>query len=555
MAEQYQLPGEFRVPDLSAAIAAGGNQNARDQEAANNFIRQYDATTNITNANRMQSLRERQMAQEMINADRNFQLQKNQQENNFQIGSKEFDLRKEYQAAQVRQFDTANTRAQWGFRIEQDNYNQQQEALRLAPSWNEELKNRLGPRGAYGENSDQVIADFILEKGINPSYNQVLQSMVIPFKQQAQTYQTNQFDAIIANADAHASRGELDSIFFKDPENPGIESTGREILYKIKRARDEGDMSGLRSYTAQLSLGLKDYTTQKATKIQEEAMLRASQYGVPISQLDVEGGVVKAKFAPLTVAKGGTRTGTGVGTVEKPISGTEGEAQQNLKTGRDVAKVALDEADAALKGIDQNSASYALAKQSRDQLAEDYNTAKTMYESNARKIIGQEPVTTGNKLPATTPAPTQAPSVPQPSGAPSILNILKGAEKTTAKPNINLGVQDPLQALLSPGARRVESALQTAGMVGETALGVGEAVLGQLVPKPIQLAAGTVPVAQDVAQYMGELSAMRKIRAKAQLAANTRADRGENATKALEEEILKAAEEYKLKNQPSISVR
>ena len=145
--------------------------------------------------------------------------------------------------------------------------------------------------------------------------------------------------------------------------------------------------------------------------------------------------------------------------------------------------------------------------------------------------------------------------MPQPSGAPSILNILKGAEKTTTKPSINLGVQDPLQALLSPGARRVESALQTAGMVGETAFGVGKGVLGQLVPTPIKLAAETLPVAQDVAQYTSELSAMRKIRAKAQLAANTRADRGENATKALEEELLKAAEEFKARNQPTISVR
>jgi hypothetical protein len=123
----------------------------------------------------------------------------------------------------------------------------------------------------------------------------------------------------------------------------------------------------------------------------------------------------------------------------------------------------------------------------------------------------------------------------------------------------DLGVQDPLRELLSPGARRVESALQTAEMAGQTALGVGKGVLGQLVPKPIQFAAKvateTLPAVQDITQSMGELSAMRKIRAKAQLAANTRADRGENPTKALEEELLKAAEEFKARNQPTISVR
>ena len=383
--------------------------------------------------------------------------------------------------------------------------------------------------------------------------------MVIPFKQQAQTYLTNQFDAIIANADAHASRGELDSIFFKDPENPGIESTGREILYKIKKARDEGDMIGLRSYTAQLGLGLKDYTLQKDVQTQEQAMLKASQYGVPLSQLDVEGGVTKAKFAPLTVAKGGARAGGtstgGTGLSEKFAGKTEQEAQAGFKLDRDNAKATLDAANQELKTTDQNSAAYAVAQEKRDAAYRDYSMATSIYENNARKLSEQADIPTGNKLPAITPAPKQAPSVPQPSGAPSILNILKGAEKTTAKPSINLGVQDPLQALLSPGARRVESALQTAGMVGETAFGVGKGVLGQLVPTPIKLAAQTIPVAQDVAQYTSELSAMRKIRAKAQLAANTRADRGENPTKALEEELLKAAEEFKARNQPKISVR
>jgi len=565
MAQAYQLPGEFRAGDLSAAASYSGNQTARDQEVMNNFIKQYDATTNITNANRMQSLRERQFAQEMINADRNFQLAKDQQEYNFQAGTRDFDLKKEYQQAQLRNFDINAQQAQWNLQMQKDTYGDQKEALSLAPSWNDELKGRLGAQGAYGPNADEIIADFILEKGVNPGYRAVLDQMIIPYKQQAETYKANAFDAVIAKAEAYNSRGELDKIFFKDPDNfEGQEINGRYLLYKMKEAREKGDMYGLAAYKAQLELGLGDFAREKAVKIQEEATLRASQLGLPVGQVDVKGGEITTRFEAPKVTAGTGAGGSRAGLSEKFAGKSEQEAMAGFKIDRDTAKGVLDAADQNLRAIDKNSAEYAVAKENRDAAYNDYVIAQNIYENNARKLSAQPAVETGNKVPTTqAPSGTTAPAV-APSGAPAgSINPLdylnKPKTETPSAPMSSTG-PDAAEALLSPRTKQIGSIVQTAEMLGNTALrGAKLAALGPTLISGSEIG-GNVGSAvggfvKDVGPAMKELAAVRELRRKAQLAANTRADKGENPTVAYQEELKKLVNEYQSRNQPTISVR
>jgi hypothetical protein len=531
----------------------------------NNFIKQYDATTNITNANRMQSLRERQFAQEMINADRNFQLAKDQQEYNFQAGTRDFDLKKEYQQAQLRNFDINAQQAQWNLQMQKDTYGDQKEALSLAPSWNDELKGRLGAQGAYGPNADEIIADFILEKGVNPGYRAVLDQMIIPYKQQAETYKANAFDAVIAKAEAYNSRGELDKIFFKDPDNfEGQEINGRYLLYKMKEAREKGDMYGLAAYKAQLELGLGDFAREKAVKIQEEATLRASQLGLPVGQVDVKGGEITTRFEAPKVTAGTGAGGSRAGLSEKFAGKSEQEAMAGFKIDRDTAKGVLDAADQNLRAIDKNSAEYAVAKENRDAAYNDYVIAQNIYENNARKLSAQPAVETGNKVPTTqAPSGTTAPAV-APSGAPAgSINPLdylnKPKTETPSAPMSSTG-PDAAEALLSPRTKQIGSIVQTAEMLGNTALrGAKLAALGPTLISGSEIG-GNVGSAvggfvKDVGPAMKELAAVRELRRKAQLAANTRADKGENPTVAYQEELKKLVNEYQSRNQPTISVR
>jgi hypothetical protein len=565
MAEQYQLPGQFQVPSMAEISYKSGDTASVDRENADNFIRQWNATTNIENANRMQSLRERQFAQETVNADRNFQLARDQQEYNFVTGTRDFDLKKEYQQAQLRNFDINAQQAQWNLQMQRDTYGNQKEALSLAPSWNNELKGRLGPQGAYGPNADEIIADFILEKGVNPGYRTVLDQMIIPYKQQAETYKANAFDSVIAKAEAYNSRGELDKIFFQDPDNSeGQEINGRYLLYKMKEAREKGDMYGLAAYKAQLELGLGDYAREKAAKIQEEATLRASRLGLPVGQVDVKGGEISTRFEAPKVTKGSGTGAGGAGLAEKFAGKSEQEAMAGFKIDRDTAKGALDAADQSLRGIDKNSAEYAVVKENRDAAYNDYVIAQNIYENNARKLSAQPAVETGNKVPTTqAPSGTATPAV-VPSGAPAgsinPLDFLNKPKTTAPSAPMSATTTDAADALLSPRAKRVGSIVQTAEMAGGTALeGLTRTVAGPILPSAVgavaNLGLGIGEVAKDLGPAMKELAAVRELRRKAQLAANTRADKGENPTVAYQEELQKLVTEYQARNQPQISVR
>lgn len=92
MAEQYQLPGQFSTPDMSAISYRAGNDDAVAQEQANNFIKQWNQTTNIVNANRDLSLRERDFAQRMIQNDRDYQLKRERQDSDLRANDIAFEM-------------------------------------------------------------------------------------------------------------------------------------------------------------------------------------------------------------------------------------------------------------------------------------------------------------------------------------------------------------------------------------------------------------------------------------------------------------------------------
>jgi hypothetical protein len=449
--------------------------------------------------------------------------------------------------------------------MQKDTYGNQKEALSLAPSWNEELKGRLGAQGAYGPHANEIIADFILEKGVNPGYRAVLDQMVIPYKQQAETYKANSFDAVIAQAEAHNSRGDLDKIYFQDPDNPqGQEINGRYLLYKMKEARDKGDMYGLAAYKAQLELGISDFNREKAAKLQTQATEQAARLGLPVEQIDVKGGEISTRFGLPKVTRGGGAGGTGgggAGLAEKFAGKSEQEAQAGFKLDRDTAKGVLDAAEANLRSIDKNSAEYAVEKEKRDVAYDDYLTAKNIYENNARKLSEQQAIQTGNKIPTTqapSATPMQAPSA-VPTGAPNPLDILEGSKKTTPSVSMPVTTVDVAETLLSPGAKRLERGLQTAEMVGTPiAQGLARTFIPasvRAIPSTLFGAASTAETVAEIPKAVRELADVRELRRKAQLAANIRADKGDNPTVAYQEELQKLVSQYESRNKPTISVR
>jgi hypothetical protein len=532
----------------------------------NNFIKQYDATTNITNANRMQSLRERQFAQEMINADRNFQLTKDQQEYNFQAGTRDFDLKREYQQAQLRNFDLNAQQAQWNLQVQKEDYDNTQEAIRMGPTWRAELDARLGPSGAYGPNAESIMADFVLEKGTNLGAQKVLENIMGKLQQTAQNYQNNTLNKTVIDTRKAIATNQFGSMKFTDPNlDPEVGEVGANfILTQLQQARAQGRIDDVLLYQGILNQGLSDAAREKQARIQEEATIRASKLGLPVGQVDVKGGEVSTRFEAPKVVRGSGAGAGGAGLSEKFAGKSEQEAMAGFKIDRDTAKGALDAADQSLRGIDKNSAEYAVVKENRDAAYNDYVIAQNIYENNARKLSAQPAVETGNKVPTTqAPSGTATPAV-APSGAPAgsidPLDYLNKPKTTAPSSPMSATTNDAADALLSPRAKRVGSIIQTAEMAGGTALeGLKRTVAGPVfsgaVGAATDLGLGIGGFVKDVGPAMKELAAVRELRRKAQLAANTRADKGENPTVAYQEELQKLVNEYQSRNQPTISVR
>lgn len=564
MATPYNVPRDLNLQNIQAPALVEGYETARGNTDMAAFTRTADAYTNILNANRMQSLRERQFAQEMVNADRNFQLAKDQQEYNFQAGTRDFDLKKEYQQAQLRNFDLNAQQAQWNLQMQKEDYDNTQEAIRMGPTWRAELDARLGPSGAYGPDAESIMAQFVLEKGTNLGAQKVLENIMGKLQQTAQNYQNNTLNKTVIETRKAIATNQFGSMKFVDPNlDPEVGEVGANfILTQLQQARAQGRIDDVLLYQGILNQGLSDAAREKQARLQEEATIRASKLGLPVGQVDVKGGEISTRFEAPKIVRG---SGAGAGGTGGGLKPTEDIAKgvQSFETQRDLKEEAFKKADEALQNIDRNSAGYAVAKAERDRKQAEFQTAQAIVENNARQLAGQQNVVTGNQVPSGTQAPTTtAPSV-TPTGAPSIPAILEGGGDKKSTSPTSMTTPDAANALLSPQAQRLERGLQTAERIGEP---LARGLARTLVPAPIRAIPSTVLGAATAAQTLAEipkavteLTAVRQLRAKAQRAAFARIDKGEisqeNQAKAYNEELQKLIAEYEAQKKPTISVR
>lgn len=94
MAEQYQLPGQFQAPSMAEISYAGGDQQAGDPARWKMFTDQINAYTNIQNANRDISLREKQFQNLVVQNDRDYVLRRERQDQDIRNGDITFEMNK-----------------------------------------------------------------------------------------------------------------------------------------------------------------------------------------------------------------------------------------------------------------------------------------------------------------------------------------------------------------------------------------------------------------------------------------------------------------------------
>ena len=193
MAEQYQLPGEFRPQDMSAIAYKAGDTTAVDRANADNFIRQWNAATNITNADRQQSLREKEFQKLLIRNDRDFDLRREKQDQDIRTGELDFELRK--------------------FKYDTDKKSFSQ----LEETWakKDEIVGALeafSPNGGNDQLYPQARVRVFKMFANNPNAYKIVQGILGPYDEQYQVFKANKYTEDAVEVQGAFEDGILDGI-------------------------------------------------------------------------------------------------------------------------------------------------------------------------------------------------------------------------------------------------------------------------------------------------------------------------------------------------------
>jgi hypothetical protein len=394
MAQAYQLPGEFRAGDLSAAASYSGNQTARDQEVMNNFIKQYDATTNISNANRMQSLREKQFQQQLVDEDRKFDLLSRQEESIARGRDQQYEINK-YSLEQAARKDKELENA-WARRDE----------------W-QGIIDQMLPNGGSDYNYKNGVA-AVYRKAKTPADFAVLKGLLGPLDEQYSTFRTTDQIEKEANIQTAVETGLIDI--------PDEEWNQMSVLKQTDPVRY---MARLGKYQI-----MADTKREEAKRLREreqagiisgEMTARALARGIPESQITETyepGKGFGFKAEPLKPIKGTTSSGTsGASTVGKYATDFAEEAR---KLTPDI-QAAKSEVDNASDPIVKNIAEVRLRG-----LMEQRDIFQKAAVEQVQQVRGQAVPESQGATPSATPQ----------TGSPGLLGPIPGAPVKPSQMNI-----------------------------------------------------------------------------------------------------------------------
>jgi hypothetical protein len=448
MAQQYQLPGEFRAPDLSATAAASGNQTARDQEVMNNYLRQFNEATNIQNADRLMSLREREFAQQMVNNERDFQLRKDSQEYNWMNSNRNFELTKSLNEIQNKAAGLQFLKA----KVDLDRVNReltaQEEIAKRAPELIDDFESKFGANAAYNKDFQKNFIRWKSGIAKNAAESQAIDVLFGGYKDAHANWSKEDYDGKLATIGSF--EGDMDEI-----QVGGM--TGTELYDKAMEARKNGDLFNEKRYMSMLSRGIETFETRR--KAEEKVNLLQGiqkETGQPNVTVNVgAGGEVSGVVAPSRYAG---RYPAGVASRFKPLGIKEVQEYQNQTVQLDTD---INDLNAKLQEYASNpNAPEAVRLQSQLKEKEDQkDEIKGILELNRQAqvknlegIINPQapqpagvpgvPVTTMPLPTSTGTQPAVAPTVPQTATTPSGARAVFNASQAKA-PDLNAYVPKP----------------------------------------------------------------------------------------------------------------
>jgi len=511
--QTYPLPRDYVLPEIPTSAYAMPDDGALATAQANNFIRQYTNVTNIENANRDQSRREKEFLRSIVENDRNYELAAEQQNQSIRNDNLKYEITK------------------FAYDKQRESYLQLQDAWAKRPEW-QGIFDRLAPNGGNSPTypTDKAKAYRLLAK--NPADLEVLQTVFDPYDKEYAVFEKVKGFADESEVKAAFDAGLLDGEKIGDQD---AASYFRDII--LNRAADPiSYAAGMRNLKTLATIAQEDIARRRQALIEGETKgkFEAEAFGAGATdvELKMEGGkIVRTAKTPRDLYG---RSGVSGPNVSQISQASKDYIDAAVKIGEQITTLESDAAGLP-EGIEKTAAEAKIAGLQRQQ---------EFYYSKAQQVSGSG----GSATPSGAPVEAGARGV---MGAPSLKDVKKSTPQGTpptvppAKAPTPAPGASPLESTLSPGARAAlevgEGAVGVVGAAAETAMksipGVAPALFAAKAIEPsLEFAESAGSVARELTQYSKNVN-------RAEKAARERAKKGENFQAALLDEQRKIIEE------------
>ena len=392
MTETYPIPNQLQLPNIPQSSYTIQDDGALATAQAANFIRQWNEVTNIANADRAQSLREKQFQQLVVQNDRDYDLRREKQDQDMRIGDLSFELKKF-------QYDT-----------EKKNFNQLEETW----SKKDEIIGALeafSPNGGNDQQYPQARVRVFKMFANNPNAYKIVQGILGPYDEQYQVFKANKYSEDAVEVQGAFDDGLLDGVTVGD--------TRAVDYWRNAKLNQNDDPDGFAAAVRQLRRKINEIRTTEAEG--KFAAQNLAEGNILTREIKLPDGTTLKSTAPRVY--GTSRTGTsatsgGVKTFEKAdveFLDNQIKSVENEITTKE-GELEAAESQVAKAGIQAELDGLKAKKQSLQ------NTMDMGVQLLQQKAASQLPQTTGQ--PQATPGRAtpqkilKAPSFPVPAGTP-----------------------------------------------------------------------------------------------------------------------------------------
>jgi hypothetical protein len=290
MTETYPIPNQLQLPNIPQSSYAIQDDGALATAQAANFIRQWNEVTNIANADRAQSLREKQFQQLVVQNDRDYDLRREKQDQDMRIGDLSFELRKF-------QYDT-----------EKKNFAQ------LEETWakKDEIIGALeafSPNGGNDQQYPQARVRVFKMFANNPNSYKIVQGILGPYDEQYQVFKANKYSEDAVEVQGAFDDGLLDGI--------NVGETRAVDYWRNAKLNQNDDPDGFAAAVRQLRRKINEIRTTEAEG--KFAAQSVAEGNIVTREMKLPDGTTLKSTAPRVygTSRTGTSASAGVKTYEK----------------------------------------------------------------------------------------------------------------------------------------------------------------------------------------------------------------------------------------------